>query len=253
MEDVKSKYADELLIRRLEDLIEKTDKSMTESYTDFLDPRQQALISDSFKHVKGISMEFYGGYEEAERKICGIFNEYDGFNKNAFPISFLHICWKSPKKVSHRDILGSILGTGIRRDKVGDIIQKDQEAYVCVHKDIVDYLIMSIDKVGSATVHIEHCYILPELSKECKILYATIASLRLDAVVAAGFGVSRTRAVEAIRSSKVFVNWKPEISSSKDIKEGDVISWRGKGRIQLSNVVGSTKKDRVKVAIKKYI
>lgn len=253
MEDSKSKYADELLIRKLKDMMERADKWMTESYTDFLDPRQQALISNSFKHMKGISIEFNGGYEEAERKICGIFNEYDETNINKFPISFLHICWKSPKKVSHRDILGSLLGTGIRRDKIGDIIQQDQEAYVCVYRDIADYLMINMDKIGSVTADLEYCHSMPEFSKESKSLTVVVASLRLDAIIAAGFGISRTKAVEAIKSSKVYVNWKPEVAYSKDIKEGDIVSWRGKGRIQLSNVVGSTKKDRIKVIIKKYI
>ncbi|MGI5997889.1 MAG: RNA-binding protein [Lutispora sp.] len=253
MEDSKSKYADELLIKKLEDLIERVDKRMTESFTDFLDPRQQLLISDNFRHIKGISMEFYGGYEEAERKICGIFNEYDESNIGTFPISIIHICWKSPKKVSHRDILGSILGTGIRRDKIGDIIQQDEKAYVCVHKDIADYLMIHMDKVGSIPVDLEYCDSMTQFTKEVKTITVVIASLRLDCILAAGFGVSRTKAVEAIRSSKIFVNWKPEAAASKDIKEGDVVSWRGKGRIQLRDIIGSTKKDRIKVVIKKYI
>jgi len=253
MEDAKSKYADELLIRKLEDMIERASERMTISFTDFLDPRQQILISNSFRNIKGISMEFYGGYKEAERKICGIFSEYDESNTGTFPIRIIHICWKSNKKISHRDILGSILGTGIRRDKIGDIIQQDDEAYACVHKDIADYLIIHMDKVGSVPVDLEYCDSVPQLAKEGKAITVVVSSLRLDSILAAGFGVSRTKAAEAIRSSRVFVNWIPQEVISKDVKEGDVISWRGKGRIQLCNVIGSTKKDRIKIVIKKYI
>jgi len=252
MENSKSKCADELLIRKIQDLIARVDRGMTKGYTDFLDPRQQILITRYFSNHKYIKMEFYGGYEEAERKICGIFNEWDETNRDKFPISILHIYWKSTKKISHRDILGSILGTGIRRDKIGDIIQQGEDAYVCVHKDISDYLTMHMNKVGSISVNLKYCHSMPIFYKESKLLTVVVASLRLDCILAAGFGVSRTKAVEAIRSSKVFVNWEPQEASSKDIKEGDIISWRGKGRIQLSNIIGSTKKSRIKIVIMKY-
>lgn len=253
MENSKSKYMDELLIRKVQDLMIRVEKGLTVGFTDFLDPRQQVLITQYSQNNKHVKMEFYGGYEEAERRICGIFSEWDEFDKKIFPISIIHICWKSPKKISHRDILGAILGTGIRRDKIGDIIQQGEEAYVCVHKDIADYLIMYMDKVGSVSVNLNYCDNMPGLYKEDKLITAVVASLRLDCILAAGFGVSRTKAVEAVKSSRVFVNWIPQESVSKEIKEGDIITWRGKGRIQLCNIIGSTKKDRVKVVIKKYI
>jgi len=253
MENSKSKYMDELLIRKVQDLMIRAERGLTKGFTDFLDPRQQILIKQNFQHNKHVRMEFYGGYEEAERKICGIFSEWDEPERELFPISILHISWKSPKTISHRDILGSILGNGIRRDKIGDIIQQGEEAYACVHRDIADYLNMYMDKVGNVPVKLNYSDSIPILYKEDKLITVVVASLRLDCILAAGFGVSRIKAVEVIKSSKVFVNWIPQESVSKEIKEGDIITWRGKGRIQLCNIIGSTKKDRVKVVIKKYI
>lgn len=253
MERSKSKYDDELFIKRLDDLVLCSSKKMIVSFTDFLDPRQQIIVSDRFRKNRDMLIDFYGGYEEAERKICGIYSEDMKFSKDEFPIDILHLSWRSHKKISHRDILGSLLGTGIRREKIGDIIQHDDEAYACVHRDISGYLLINTDKVGSVGIDIEHCDDVPSYIKEEKVITAVVASLRLDCIIAAGFGVSRTKAVEAINSSKVFVNWKPEISSSKSVRNGDVISWRGKGRILLDDVIGNTKKDRIKVNIKKYI
>lgn len=253
MENSKLKYDDQLFVKRLEDLIQSSNKKMSISFTDFLDPRQQIIIIEHLRKYKGISIDFFGGYEEAERKICGVYSEYTEFDKGKIPIDILHLSWKSHKKICHRDILGSLLGTGIRREKIGDIIQRDDEAYAFVHRDIANYLIINADKVGNVSVDIEYCHDIPPYAKEEKIISAVVASLRLDCILAAGFGVSRTKAVEAVKSSKVSVNWKPEESSSKEIEDGDVISWRGKGRIQLENVIGNTKKDRIKVNIKKYI
>lgn len=253
METSKLKYDEQLFIKRLGDLVQSSNNKQLTSFTDFLDPRKQVIIADYFRKNKDISIEFFGGYEEAERKICAIYNQDIRFDKDEFPIDILHLAWNSYKKIGHRDILGYILGAGIKREKIGDIIQYDDQAYVCVGRDIAGYIIINVDKIGSVSVEIDNYEGAFQFSKEEKITASVVASLRLDCILAAGFGVSRTKAVEAIKSSKVFINWKVEDSSSKEVKDGDIISWRGKGRIRLNNVSGTTKKDRIKVNIKKYI
>lgn len=253
MENVKSKHDEQLFIKRLEDLVQSSGRKMAQSFTDFLDPKQQIITSDYFRNNKTISIDFYGGYKEAERKICGIYCKSAELDKDEYPIAILHLSWRSHKKIKHRDILGSLIGAGIRREKIGDIIQNNDEAFVFVHRDIAGYLVNNLEEVGSTNIDIECCDDLPELEQEQKSTSAVVASLRLDCLLAAGFGVSRTTAAEAIKSSKVFINWKPEGGPSKEVRVGDVISWRGKGRVKLDHVIGTTKKDRIKVNIIKYI
>ena len=77
--------------------------------------------------------------------------------------------------------------------------------------------------------------------------------MRLDAVAAAGFGVSRSKISNDIDADKVKVNWQPAKSSSQVIKESDIISMRGRGRIEIDEIRGQTKKGRISIVLKRFI
>jgi photosystem II S4 domain protein len=149
----------------------------------------------------------------------------------------------------HRDFLGSVLGTGITREKVGDIIvQGERGAQAIVHPSVADYLIMNLESVRTVKVKVEQIP-LTELKVSApvtKSLTSTEASMRLDAVGSAGMGVSRSKMADAIKAGLIFVNWVPVSSSSTTIKEGDVITFRGKGRVEIEQVA-VTKNGRFRV------
>lgn len=244
----------DLLLKRLKDLTNGSIKSNTTRYTDFLDPRQQSLVLGFFKKHKSTFFRFYGGHEEAERRICAIYSENNDESNIEFPIEILKLSWNPYRKVGHRDILGSILGNGIKRDKIGDIILHGEDmAYIVVHKDICTYIVNNLLKIGNTSVKIEHADSIPSYSRSIQQISTVVASMRLDCVLCAGFGLSRSKAQEVIKGSRVFVNWDMKNSVSMEIKEGDMISYRGKGRIHIQSILGSTKKDRIKISIVKYI
>jgi RNA-binding protein YlmH len=247
-------YEDRVLVNGLFEYVKACTSGDAFRYTDFLDPRQQKIAEDVLRNQQNISYSFFGGIEGSERAVCIIYDTNYVIASEDIPITILSITWgKSSKKLSHRDFLGSIMGCGIKREKVGDIILDEDRAYVACMSDIFRYLSYNLNKVGSVAVSVSEIDEAQKHEEKVKVITSTVASLRLDSLIATGYGVSRAKAAEVIKSGKVKVNWEDIASSSREMKQGDVISLRGGGRIVLEEISGTTKKDRVKILIKKYL
>lgn len=247
-------YEDRVLVNEILDYAKACKSGYNFRHTDFLDPRQQKIAEDILNLHKDLCCGFFGGIEASERAVCIIHEENYELIKEDIPITLLSISWsKNSRKLTHRDFLGSIMGCGIKREKIGDIILDEDKAYVACMSDISKYLLYNLNKVGSTTVSISEAKVALKKKEEVKIITSTVASLRLDCLISTGFGVSRAKAAEIIKSGKVKVNWEDAAGSSKEIKQGDVISLRGRGRIVLEEVSGTTKKDRIRIVIKKYL
>lgn len=248
-------YDDRLLANKILDAVEYCQKNFTYKATTFLDPRQQKLIGGLLTKEKNIQYYVESGIEESERKIYIIYHEDYDIDDIEKPYQILEFSWynKSVKKPSHRDFLGSIIGAGIKREMLGDIILQEDKAYVVCSKEVSEYILYNIERIGSLPVKVqtvEHIGITPENEKT---INTTVSSLRLDGIISAGFAISRTKAVELIKSGRVRINWEEKDVTSKAIKQGDVISIRGKGRIILEEIAGNTKKDKIRIVIKKFV
>jgi RNA-binding protein YlmH len=248
-------YDDRLMANKILDIIEYCKKNFTYKATTFLDPRQQKLVEMLLAKERNIAYYAEGGIDNSERKLYIIYHEdYDSDNIEK-PFQILEFSWysKSAKKPSHRDFLGSIIGAGIKREMLGDIMLREDAAYVVCSKEVSEYILYNIDRVGSLPVKVQPAEQINTAEETEKIMNATVASLRLDSIISAGFGLSRTKAAEVIKSGKVRVNWEEKDLTSKVIKQSDVISLRGKGRIILEEISGNTKKDRIRITIKKFV
>ncbi len=137
---------------------------------------------------------------------------------------------------------------------IGDIIIKENIANIFVIKDIAKYLLQNIEKIGREKVSVKPIKIEDVLKNEPNIkeIKTTVASLRIDSVVSACYGVSRENSATLINDSKVCINYKQVVSSSKQVKEGDLISVRGYGRFILESILGETRKDRIRISLKVY-
>ncbi|XP_062221173.1 uncharacterized protein LOC133920583 isoform X1 [Phragmites australis] len=137
---------------------------------------------------------------------------------------------------SHGDFLGAILGTGITREKVGDILlQGERGAEVLVDPELVDYLISTLEKVGKVGVS---CTQIPLLALEyepprTKSFKTVESSLRVDALTSAGFKISRTKLASLISAGDVRVNWTPALKNGVTLKSGDIVSVSGMGRLKV--------------------
>ena len=194
-----------------------------------------------------------GIFEDAERQILIVGAQVD--EKEFYEDEFLSIIEvKANEKIEHRQVLGSVLGTGISRDVIGDIVIKDNIANIIVSKKISKYIIQNLDKVGKEKVlvrEIKKDEIL-EVSKNFKEIKTTVASLRIDAVISACFGISRELSSKLIDGEKVILNYKAVSSSTKQVKQGDLISVRGYGKFLVSEILGTTRKDRTRVVFEIY-
>lgn len=253
-----SEPEDRTLLGHVLDKLEACQRGNVLTYTKFLNERQQVLITNLLAAVGHPKHRFFGGYEEAQRTILIFIPDYlqDDLvlSEEALPLGILRAEYAAESKLTHRDFLGSLMGCGIKREMVGDILPGESSCDIVVLKEVATYLLTTLVSVGKVKINIKEIglnkFDIP--AKEFKIIRDTVASLRLDSVVSSGFLISREKASDAIRSGKVTLNHLEMTKPDKAVNEGDRISFRGRGKIELDQIGQLTKKGRISIQIKKY-
>lgn len=244
-----------ILLHRFIDVANQCYSRNCQTETDFLDMASQSEFNSIVNQLPPVFFQFMGGYDLAERR-CLVFIPYKDF-PTYVPFDIVKITpvnRKFAEELTHRDYLGSIIGLGIVRDKFGDIIVKEDLAYVFVMKDISEYVVNNLSKVRNTMVNVE-LVVDGDFTFEPRYTEITgsVASLRLDAVIALGFGLSRNHIVSYIEDGRVFVNGRIITTNAYNLKENDIISVRKLGRIQFMNSITQTKKGRIMVSIRRMI
>jgi RNA-binding protein YlmH len=147
------------------------------------------------------------------------------------------------------------MGIGCSRDVLGDIIFIPEGAQFVADGAMESFILANLQKIGSAPVEVKTISLseLQERTEQVKIIKATVAALRLDAVAAAGYGVSRSHMADEIKSKNVKVNWQEAKNASQAVNEGDIISFRSRGRVEVAEIRGLTKKGRTSITLKRFI
>ncbi len=232
------------------DKAEQAIKTWAVVCTDFLSPPELYEAQQLFKRLSDVVLLPFGGYAQAERQRLAIARSELPLETAQVELAALEIAGNFLfDTATHRDFLGSLLGTGLVRDKVGDIIVLGERgAQAIVVPELVEFLSMSLTQVRSVPVKTRRIDLAELKIREPKKkeMTTTEASLRLDAVASAGFGMSRSKMAEMITGGDVRVNWKDITSASYAIKTGDLIAIRGKGRVEIGEVM-VTKKDRYRI------
>lgn len=246
---------DEQLAAKLLDLAEGANKSRKYRVSEFLDPHAYNVAEIIVANFENIKLESYGGFRNAERVKVAFIAE-DFYGTPDYGITCFLAGWdKRYYDLSHRDILGAFMGTGCKREALGDIVFVPEGAQFVLEKTLTNYLNSNLTQIGSAPVTLTEISAEDLLQKEekVKVINATVADLRLDAVAAAGYGVSRSRMADEIKSLNVKLNWKEAKKAAQAVNEGDVISFRGRGRVEVAEIRGTTKKGRISVTLKRFI
>ena len=226
-------------------------------FTEFMDPRQAALFMGILSGIEadGLHVQAFGGHPGAERQMLGFWQDYMTPEEADFPITPLRLRYdaKFAEGLTHRDFLGSTLGTGITRALVGDIAVMPSQTILFVHSDIADYLSGALDKVKRLRVEAEVCPAeeLFVFQTDRSRVRLTVASLRLDAVASALFRLSRAQIADLIRGDKVLLNW-TAAKATASVAAGDVITIRSTGRVKVVEIEGETKKARVALICELY-
>ena len=248
---------DRLALAKVLDKAEQASVRNLPAATDFLSPQQRARALDLLR-LAGISESAYvlqGGYEGAERQVLQFLPDWMEPEIAETPIRCLRAVFREEEQLSHRDFLGSLMGMGIVREKVGDILVAPGSADLLVLDSVADFLLQSWTSAGRASLRVsaiglENLHIPAIQRKEVR---DTVSSLRLDAVAASGFRLARGKAAALIESGKVQLNWRECVKPDKLLEVGDVVSARGFGKFELSEVGGLTRKGRVSIVLQVYV
>ncbi|PLT30243.1 YlmH family RNA-binding protein [Peribacillus deserti] len=218
--------------------------------TDFLDPREVNILHSIIGQDEDVKVYTFGGNENAERKRALLCPSYFTPADVDFHISLFEVVY--PKKfvaIEHRQVLGSLMSLGLKREKFGDVLIDEDTVQFLAAEEIESYLTANLEKIGRSSITLRKIPFsdIIVLKDSWEELSVTVSSMRLDALVSSLTKLSRQKAQMLIEQSKVKVNWKPAEQSAFELKEGDVISARGFGRFKIMMIEGRTKKEKWRV------
>ena len=256
------KQEDKILLAQVLDKIEFSKQRDKIEYTDFLDMYQVALVKSFLKKINFENYILYGGFENAERKVLILFS--DKYNEAMIEknyskiIKILRISLGDEEKgkYSHRNYLGGIVKVGIDREKVGDILVADDGADILVKEETVEILakeLRGLKRFENSKFEIVELQELREQEIKVEEVNIIVPSLRLDNFVSDLARTSRSKAVQIIDSERVFINGQNETKASKQVKLGDTITIRGKGRFVVKEFTGTTRSGRTVVKVEKFV
>ena len=234
------------LLKRAEDLARRCEKTACVTLTNFLTPAQVFELS-SWRPPADCKLIFHGGHEGAERRAAFFLPDYmeeEYFDPGEF-IRALHVkaAFGAP---GHRDYMGAVLGLGIGREWLGDIVVEGEQAWIFCLPSVENHLLLNLDKVGrygvkTASVPLSE---VPKWEKKLREVTFSVKSPRLDAVVGGMFGLSRSSAAEAVRAGLVTLNYAECTKCDTAVKECDIISLRGRGKGSVLELGGLSRRDR---------
>ncbi len=242
----------DILIDRARDAVLIAERTCAPHFIGFLTAEEKATLS---KTLGGENISFYGGYEEAERCFFAALPEWcEKENREIFPIEAITLSFKGEYALSHRDFLGTLMSLGIKRECAGDILIEKGRAVVFLSRDILEFVMLNLTKVGGVGVTLKKGFDtpLPGLGL-LRDFSDTVSSLRLDCVVSALAGVSRAVACQMIEAGLVLQNGVPAEKITKSVWQNDKITIRGKGKFIVADVNDKSKKGRIILKYKKYV
>ena len=255
-EDLLKRAENKAALTRIIDRAEQAIRTWEPVATDFLSPPELFEAQAAFERLSDIHFLASGGYPQAERQRMLIARAEIPIEETPVPLAAVSIAGNFLfDTATHRDFLGALLGTGLVREKVGDIIVLGERgAQAVVVPELVDFLTTSLTQVRSVTVQTKPLEISELRVREPKKKEMTTveASMRLDALASAGFGMSRSKMVDLINGGNVRVNWKPITQSSHTLQPGDLVAIRGKGRLEIGEM-SITKKQRYRVQLTRLV
>ncbi len=266
-QEILEKYINEddrLLVSKLLDKIEFVEKRNTVEYTEFLDMRQRQILEKILLELKYSNYRAFGGFKTAERtaiilypdKLEEIFeNELFDYN-TIFNVIKISLPNELKGMYSHRDYLGAIIKIGMKREKVGDILTSKDGAEIIVFKDSEKYITNGLKELTRFSKSEFEIIKLDDLNIEepkTQVLKIIIPSMRIDSIVSEIIKTSRAKALAIIKEERVFVNHELVTKGSKEVKENDLITVRGKGRFKINQIINNTRKGNLVLEVEKYV
>ena len=245
------------LEKRLKELAERAFRESHYIFTDFLNSSQLSVYYEmKDRELSFIQSTVFGGMEGAERAMVR-FGSLDDFGfEEAFPLKCLKIAPAAKKfaeELGHRDFLGAVMGLGLGRHKLGDLIVKDNAAYLFADEFAADYIHRELGQVRHTTVRVTVLDQVPdELKPELVEKHLIVASNRVDAVISQVYHLSREQSLLLFKQQLVSINGRIMTENAKALKEEDVVAVRGHGKFLFAREEGRTRKDRLNIWVEIY-
>jgi RNA-binding protein YlmH len=245
---------DRLLTARVEDALRAAASGRGPRFVGFLDMRGQKLALNAAQSCAAQDeYGFWGGFEGAERKMLGAGGDAGAPEREQYPIAAVRFSWKFAS-LTHRDFLGALMSLGMKMDRLGDIVVGGSECTVILDASMADFVENNLTRVGSAGVSAQRAE-PSEVSRVSSFenIGDTVASARLDCVLGALVGASRTQSVKMIRQGLVMVDFEQTLDPDRRVDDGATVSVRGSGRYIVDRVGPQTKKGRMRLSARKYL
>lgn len=244
---------DSVLAARIENAVCLCERRKIPRFVGFLDERQALLAQRTVRSAGGENYLFWGGHEEAERVIFGIFPSFTDPSAEAFPLVPLTLLFRHQDELSHRDFLGALMALGIERETLGDILIEEGRAVLFVREKMASFVEQNLLKVGSAGVKTERGAKEPlPAGRGFVPISGTVASARLDCIISELANLSREKGLLLIRLGGVSLNHESVLAGDKRVSPQDKLTVKGYGKFVIDELGPLTKKGRMKFTARRY-
>lgn len=242
---------EKLFVKRVEEWVHQVEYSEYPRFSAFLSDREQALALSVLNKCRWSDYAFAGGYDAAERKVLCI---YDGQRpEEIFPAQCLRVeVLQKEKALTHRDYLGALLSLGLKRECIGDILVAQDGAQCFVLERQTALVCEELSSVGRCSVRVSQAPVETLCVPAGREFTVSLASMRLDALLAEMVHTSRANAAQLIRSGAVEINHIPSTKPHEPVYQGDVFSVRGHGKFRLQKIGEQSRKGRTFVSYLQY-
>ena len=247
-----------MVLARAMDQMERSASRSIPCATQFLSPAQRAALEPLLAASGHPRHLFHGGYEGAERTVCVFLPDWlEGSDWTAEDeLAAIEAAYPpTGAELTHRDLLGGLMGIGLTREKVGDILTGDTAAQIICLRETASIILSQFDQAGRYRLKLREIPLsaLSPAPAQVKVIHDTVSALRLDAVLASGFSLARGKAADAVAAGRVSVNHRECLKPDKSVAEGDVLTCRGLGKCVLKTVGGQSRKGRIIIEIERYL
>lgn len=226
-------------------------------FTHFLDLAALNTLACCLPHLPRAPYTLFGGAEGCERKMLRLGSEEECGYDQPFPIACLRIAPASAKfaeKLTHRDFLGALMNLGFERELLGDIVVREEAAFLFCEERIAPYIQQSLTQVRRTTVR---CNLLSELPAgdlfRLQRQVVQLTSVRADALIAHVYKLSRADAQALFPQGRVFVDGRECRDTGYTPKAGEILSVRGFGRMKYLGVDSMSKKGKSNTAVALFV
>ena len=248
-----------LVLARVLDRMEQARTRSIPAATHFLSPAQRAATGPLLAASGHPRHVFFGGYEGAERTLCAFLpdwlEEEDWLAGEDNPVGAVEAAFPAGAELTHRDVLGALMGIGLTREKVGDILIGETAAQIIALREALPIILSQFEQAGRFRLRLREIPLshLSPAPATVRLVKDTVATLRLDAVLASGFSMARGKAAELISAGRVSVNHQECTKGDRAVAQGDVLTCRGLGKCVLKTVGGQSRKGHTIIEIERYV